>query len=164
MKKLFSGCILVTLTVLLTGCGKVDVTDYNDKLVEFTDKCFTAEALMQSALQQENYAYVKELHTTALETCTAMQKETVALEAYKNDTSFRNATDTLLQALISYLQKFGELFPYRENTVWTPEQETAYITLEKELGELEKNLQTLNKELEEVQKTFATTYGYEIEE
>jgi hypothetical protein len=106
MKKLFLLSLLVGITTLLTGCGSENVIDYNDKLVELTSKCFTAEGLVRDMMKQENYTSAKTLYETAVTTCKKSQTDTAEMKAYENDTSLRDAVNTLLQAEVLYLEKF----------------------------------------------------------
>jgi hypothetical protein len=164
MKKFFILPLLASMTALLTGCGSVDVVDYNNDLVALTEKCFTAESLMRNALDQEDYTSAKTLYTTALETCASTQKAIAALEAFDNDSSLKDAATALLQAENDYLIKFGETLSYREYETLTPEQETAYATLQDELAVIEEAISIADTNLITVQEVFAAKHGYELEE
>jgi uncharacterized damage-inducible protein DinB len=164
MKKLFIVAPALAVLFTLAGCGGVDVVDYNDKLVDLADKCFTAEGLMRDAMDQENYGSAKTLYDTTVETCQASQADTAAMEPYDDDASLRDAVDALLQAELAYLGKFGETLPYREYDEFTDEQETAYNALEAELETIEEAINAASESLGDIQEAFAAKHGYELEE
>jgi hypothetical protein len=140
------------------------VVNYNDKIVDLANKCLTAENLMWSAIEEENYGSAKTLYTTSVDTCTSAQADIVALDAYEGDSSLRDAADALLQAEIAYLQKFGDVLTYREYEELTPEQETTYTAIQNELSTIEAEVTVANTNFATVQENFATTYGYELED
>jgi hypothetical protein len=164
MKKPFLFSLLVAATTIVAGCGGVEVVDYNDKIVDLANKCLTAENLMWSAIEEENYGSAKTLYATSLETCTAAQADLGALDVYEEDGSLRDAADALLQAEIAYLQKFGDVLTYREYDELTSEQEAAYTAIQNELSVIEAEITAASTNFSTVQDTFAATYGYELEE
>jgi hypothetical protein len=163
MKKLLLLSFLVATTTIIAGCGE-KVVKYNDKIVNLANKCLTAENLMWSAIEEENYDSVETLYTTSLETCTSAGVDMVALDAYEGDSSLRDAASALLQAETSYLKKFGEVLTYREYDELTPEQEAAYTTIQNELSAIEQEVSTASTNFSTVQGTFSSTYGYELED
>ncbi|MDR2415363.1 MAG: hypothetical protein LBD75_01820 [Candidatus Peribacteria bacterium] len=164
MKKTFLFSLLIAATTIVAGCGGVDVVNYNDKIVDLANKCLTAENLMWSAIEEENYDSAKTLYTTSLETCASVQANIAALDSYKEDGSLRDAADALLQAEIAYLQKFGDVLTYREYDELTPEQEAAYTAIQDELSTIEAEVTVANTNFVTIQETFSTTHGYELEE
>ncbi|MDR0651373.1 MAG: hypothetical protein LBG59_08500 [Candidatus Peribacteria bacterium] len=161
MKKLF--VMLLIATTVVAGCG-VEVINYNDKVVDLANKCLTAENLMWSAIEEENYGSAQTLYTTSLETCLSAQADIVALDGYEGDESLRDAASELLQAEITYLERFGEVLTYREYEELTPEQEAAYTAIQDELSTIEAEVTSASTNFATVQETFAVTYGYELEE
>ena len=138
--------------------------DYNDKLVELTDQCFLAEGDMRTAMDYQNRDEARALHTSTLATCKSSQSAIAAMDAYKKDTSLRDAVDTLLQAEISYLEKFGETIVYRDLEELTADQEETYTALENELYLIEQMIYTASENLITIQEIFAEQHGYELQD
>ncbi|MDR0370107.1 MAG: hypothetical protein LBH96_06550 [Candidatus Peribacteria bacterium] len=163
MKKLLMLPIFAAL-FSLTGCGGVDVIDYNDKLVELAETCFTAENLMWDAVDQENYTLANELLSSSIETCQKTQTDTAAMEGYNDDTDLRDAVDALLQAEVAYLTKFQEALPYRELDEMSDEENANYEAIEAELDILDEASVAASNNLVSIQEAFSTKHGYELEE
>jgi hypothetical protein len=142
----------------LTGCGGVDVVDYNDKLVDLAETCFTAENLMWDAVDQENYGIANDLLTSSIDTCTKAQTDTAAMEGYNEDTDLRNAVDGLLKAEVAYLTKFQEALPYRELEELSDEENAAYEAIEAELDALDEASVAASDSLVAIQETFSTKH------
>lgn len=148
----------------LAGCGGVDVIDYNDKLVDLAETCFTAENLMWDAVDQENYTLAKDLLSSSITTCQKAQTDTAAMEGYNDDVDLRDAVDVLLQAEVAYLTKFQEALPYRELDEISDEEEATYEAIEAELDVLDEASVAASNSLVSIQEAFATKHGYELEE
>ena len=153
---------LFAVSFLLTGCG-VSVVDYNDKIYIQTDNCITAENLIWTAMEEENYGMAKTLHATALETCMVAQAEVEAMGAFEDDSSFRDIANEFLQTEVAYLTKYAEALPYRDIEEFTDEERAAYEAINEELSVLEEKGYALNEELLTIQVEFADKHGYELE-
>jgi hypothetical protein len=86
------------------------------------------------------------------------------MKAYENDTSLRDAVNTLLQAEVLYLEKFWETITYRDYEELTEDQETTYTALENELTALEQATVAAGENLINIQKAFSEQYGYTLKE
>lgn len=162
MKKVFM-LGLVALALPLTGCGTgVDVVDYNDKLVDLQNACYDAENVMMDAWDQENYWLVKTLYPTALEACTDAYNDIVALDAYDENSSLKDAFSAEIQLEVEYLQKVGEILAYWDYDELTAEQQAAEDALWEEADAIEAKIDEAYKISVDAQKAFADKYGYEL--
>jgi len=162
MKKL--RLLLTSAVILLAGCGGVKVIDYNDKLVDLTDACFSAEGTVRDALDAENYGVANELLDAALTTCQTSKTKAEAMDAYKNDSSLKEAVVALLDTEIEYLKTFKDYVAYRSLDELTEEQEAAYNALDAELDAIDNRIVAASDNLVTVQEAFAATHGFDLEE
>ncbi|MDR3169358.1 MAG: hypothetical protein LBU27_06460 [Candidatus Peribacteria bacterium] len=164
MRKLFSLATVGVVLLALSGCGGVNVVDYNDKLVHLQEICYDAESEMMNERDQENYGQVKTLYPTTLATCTQAQVDLAATDAYDGDSALRDAFDAELQLEVAYLQKIGEALTYWDIDELTEEQQTAEDALWQEIDAIETQLATAYEVSETAQKDFAAKHGYELED
>lgn len=164
MKKSLLAIFAAFSTVLLAGCG-VNVIDYNDKLVELGKACYTAEEVIDTELNLENYEGAQTALTAALNLCAANAETVKNMEGYKDDTDLRDAFAAVLDSEVVYLEKYGELIAYYtlSDEEWTDEVEAAADALFEEVSALYDLTIDASDNLQIVQEAFATRHGYELE-
>jgi len=115
---------------------------------------------MMAVWGEENYETVRTLYPNVLETCMKSQGEIAAMDAYKGDSSMRDAFDAELQVQILYLQKLGEVIAYWEydEEELTEEQQAAIDALWEEIDILDRQLEAAFNTSVAVQEAFAEKY------
>jgi hypothetical protein len=97
-----------------------------------------------------------------LEACTDAYNDIVALDAYDENSSLKDAFSAEIQLEVEYLQKVGEILAYWDYDELTAEQQAAEDALWEEADAIEAKIDEAYKISVDAQKAFADKYGYEL--
>lgn len=142
------------------------VIDYNDRIVDFAEKCVSSEDAIRDAYTNDilDIEGIKSTIDDALKECNYAITKIEDLWDWEWDATLKDGVITLLQRTTEYYKKLWESVSYLNPEWLTEEEAAAYEALKEELSAIREESENANNNLASIQRQFATNHGFELAE
>ena len=142
------------------------VIDYNDTLVDLASQCIAAENKVWNTYDSNDASTtdITSAINNLVNECSDAWEEINKLWGREWDNSLKDWVLAVIESEISYYIKFSELLPYSEKEELTEEENASYNSIYTELEAINTELSNANENLSVIQKEFADSHWFELEE
>lgn len=141
-----------------------EFANYNDMLADLLSNCTNAEDEILNS--QDNNVSIEEKKSAInnkISECQNSIEQINSLWGIDWDNSLQNEVVVVIEKIISYYSKLGELLPYSEITNPTNEETKKIASITDELNTIDNEISESNNTLLEIQNEFANNHGFVLE-